>query len=58
MYSSEEENEYSDFSVSLKDSGGPYNIDFKETYKPVFIIFLDMIISITFVMVSTMYFWI
>jgi len=61
MYSTDDENEFSDASRQYqaeRNSGGPYNIDPSKSYKPAFIVFLDMIITITFVMVSLMYFWV
>ena len=57
MYSSDEHNHFSD-TDEIEHTVGPYNINPSKPYKPVFIVFLDMIVTITFVMVSTMYFWI
>jgi len=57
MYSSDEQNDFAD-SKEIVHSVGPYNINPSKPYKPVFIVFLDMIVTITFVMVSTMYFWV
>lgn len=61
MYSTDEEGEYADESKQFhaaSNAGGPYNINLKKTYKPVFIVFLDGLIFLNFFFVSIMYFWI
>ena len=58
MYSSEEDKDFSDLSDQDFEISGPYNIEPSKPYKPVFIVFLDMIYTITFVMVSLMYYWV
>lgn len=57
MYSSEEDDNSDPASQEI-EIAGPYNINPSKPYKPVFLVFLDMIITITFVMVSTMYYWV
>lgn len=60
MYSTDEEGEYIDESTQFQASrnvGGPYNINPKKAYKPVFIVFMDGLIFLTFYFTSIMYFW-
>ena len=39
------------------NSGAPYNISFKKLWKPVMMIYLDLLLAMTFVFVSVCYFW-
>ena len=34
--------------LNLEDTGGPYEVSLKKTYKPVFILFCDLLFAITF----------
>jgi hypothetical protein len=59
MYSTEEEDasDPTGYALALADSGNPYDVSAHKPYKPVFIVYLDILISITFVFISVMYFW-
>ena len=37
--------------------GGPYLVEMGKPYKPIFICFIDLIFSITFIIVSILFFW-
>jgi hypothetical protein len=41
-----------------RNSGGPYNINPSKPYKPACIVFIDIYVTLTFFMVSLMYFWV
>ena len=40
-----------------RNRGGPYNINPSKLYKPACIVFMDLVISLTFILTSLMYFW-
>ena len=37
--------------------GGPYRVEFSKPYKPVFIVYLDLMLAITFFTISLMWYW-
>jgi hypothetical protein len=37
--------------------GGPYQVEISKPYKPIFICFIDMIVAITFIISSILWFW-
>lgn len=60
MYSTDEEGECGDRHLRFHEErnvGGPYNIDPSKSYKPACIVFMDLVISLTFILTSLMYFW-
>ena len=43
--------------LSQRLIGGPYQVDLKKTYKPIFICMVDLIIALTFFIDSIGYYW-
>ena len=37
--------------------GGPYITEINKPYKPIFICFIDLIVAITYILLSLMYSW-
>ena len=56
MFSTDDEDE-NELDKPATEVGGPYNVEYKKPYKPVFIVFLDMIFAISFFSFTTLYYW-
>lgn len=41
----------------MSQFGGPYSVDFKKVYKPVFIVFIDLCTALTVFVFSIMWYW-
>ena len=43
--------------LNLEEAGGPYEVSLKKMYKPVFILFCDLLFAITFFSWTLIQFW-
>lgn len=44
-------------SRNVKYFGGPYQVDVRKPYKPIFICMVDLIVALTFMIISIMQYW-